>query len=325
MAPEQGSAAIREVNHDLAPPALNPAQQKVVDLLGAKKTERPTFADDLGDRLRERLEDDLRDVAATLEEPLNVSKHILSQVHGCEDRFLAERAEPFTPNVAVARGTVAHKAIELSIHWRGEPAPLELVDRAMSRLSMTDHWLTDYLLTCDDAERAEVRSEAGQRVAAFMETWPPLNARWRPVTESGSRVELCGQKIVFRGKTDLTLGAADGNVAGKVIVDFKTGGTAVSHLDDLRFYALLETIKLGVPPRLLASYYLEQGVFQPEKVTEGLLDAAAARTVDGVHRIAELLSRSRQPVRRAGPSCRWCPLLADCEQGTAELARLDDW
>ena len=62
--------------------------------------------------------------------------------------------------------------------------------------------------------------------------------------------------------------------AGKVLVDLKTGGFAPSHRDDLRFYALVETLRLGVPPRLLASYYLDGGRLQQEPVSEDTLRGA---------------------------------------------------
>ena len=58
---------------------------------------------------------------------------------------------------------------------------------------------------------------------------------------------------------------------GKVLLDLKTGGFGPAHRDDLRFYALVETLRLGVPPRLLATYYLDAARLQQEAVTEELL------------------------------------------------------
>jgi hypothetical protein len=83
------------------------------------------------------------------------------------------------------------------------------------------------------------------------------------VLEGKVRAELFDARVVLSGKTDLALGQADGTTAGKVLIDFKTGGFSPAHIDDLRFYALLETLKIGTPPRLLASYYLEAGPAPP--------------------------------------------------------------
>lgn len=301
------------------PVELSPAQRRTLDALGASSAERPTFPDDTGPRLRAALDEGLADALGDLapDEHLVITKHLLGRVHGCEVRLLVEEAagDEFTVTVATARGSVAHKAIELGIHWRGEPLPLDLVDEALARLAGTDHWLTDFLQTCTEADRAELRASSADRVAKFFESFPPLEARWRPVTESNQTVELAGGRIRLRGKVDLTLGTARGNQAGKVVVDLKTGAPNPVHRDDLRFYALLDAIRLGVPPRLVASFYLDLAEARTEPVTPDLLDAAVARTIDGVRRLAALRAGGVEPVHRPSPACRWCLHLADCAVG----------
>ena len=307
-------------------PELNPAQRQVVDLLGASGADRPQFDAGLRDELRAMLTDGLADLVAELpdDEQLYVNKHRLSQVHGCEARYLAELEGTFSWSVPIARGSVAHKAIELGVWWRGEPVPADLVDESIARLAEGTDGLGDWLRTCGDLDRAELRGQAVERVSVFFESFPPLKAAWRPVLEGRSRLELLGGRVVLNGKTDLSLGAADGTTAGKVLIDFKTGGFSPSHLDDLRFYALLETLKVGTPPRMLASYYLDGGRAHPEAVTEGLLHAAAARTVDGVTRMVELRHDTSGAVKRAGPACRWCPILETCDLGLAMVRGDDD-
>ena len=116
-------------------------------------------------------------------------------------------------------------------------------------------------------------------------------------------------------RVDLSLGVADGDRAGKVLIDLKTGGFSPQHLDDLRFYALIEAVRLGTPPRLLATYYLDQGRFLPEAVTEDLLYSTVARVVDGIERILDTRKREREPRTAPGPACRWCIALHQCETG----------
>ena len=75
--------------------------------------------------------------------------------------------------VPIARGAVAHKAIELGIHWKGEANPLDLVDEATARLGRSDHWLTDWLQTAPmaDVGRAAVRRRRpGQQVLRVLPT-----------------------------------------------------------------------------------------------------------------------------------------------------------
>ncbi|MEZ5167054.1 MAG: PD-(D/E)XK nuclease family protein [Acidimicrobiales bacterium] len=309
------------------PVELNPAQRDVLDQLGASPDERPRFDAVLRHELRRALDDALAPLVDLLDhrtdakpgDNMFVSKHQLGRVMGCERRFLAEEAEDFAWSVPLARGTVAHKAIELSIHWRREPEPLVLVDESISRLSEGIDGLADWLQQCTEVERAELRAEANDRVVKFLECFPPLRPGWRPATESRLRLEI-HDRFVLSGKVDLALGQADGDRAGKVLIDLKTGGFAPQHLDDLRFYALLEAVRLGTPPRRLATYYLDQGRFLPEDVSENLLFSTVARVADGITRVLELSTGSRPPNVVPGPACRWCVALGDCEEGRRHLA-----
>lgn len=319
-----GSVSVDDLGTEDLPAApaialLNPAQQEVLDLLGAPVESRPTFDAALRDELRAELDAALAHLAPDLDpdDPVYVSKHKLSSVHGCEVRMIAEEELGFEWSIPAARGTVAHKAVELSVHWRGEPTPTELVDEALARLTNGGDSLAEFLQRSTEADIVELRGEALDRVTKFAESFPPLQARWRPVTESRARVELAGGRIVLAGKVDLSLGQARGTTAGKVLIDLKTGGFAPAHLDDLRYYALLETIRIGVPPRLVASYYLDAGVARPEPVTVPLLRATVARVVDGVERLVGLSHGTVAPALRPGPACRWCPRLPDCEAGQA--------
>ena len=271
------------------------------------------------------------------DEDLNLAKHLLSRVHGCEVRFLAEDDEDFVASVPVARGAIAHKAIELGVHWRREAPPLELVDEAIARLTNAEHWLTDFLQRATEADLAELRGTAGDKVAKFFETQfgvhverddnaiadvapADLRREWRPVTESAQYVDLAGGRVVLRGKVDLTLGQAQGLQAGKVVIDLKTGSPNPSHREDLRFYALLDAVRIGVPPRLVASFYLDEGLAHTEAVTVDLLDAAVARTVDGARRVVALRAGTTAPRYRPSFGCRWCSQLAVCDPGRAWLA-----
>ena len=162
---------------------------------------------------------------------------------------------------------------------------------------------------------AELRAEANDRVVKFLECWPPLPRAWRPVTEAVVRQDLCGERVVLRGKVDLTLGQAQGSQAGKVVIDLKTGSPNPAHREDLRFYALLDAVRIGVPPRLVASFYLDQARAHTEAVTEDVLDAAVARTVDGARRVVALRAGTSAPVHRPGFGCRWCAVLPECPTG----------
>jgi RecB family exonuclease len=303
---------------------LNPAQREVLDALRAPERPRPRYDAGLRAALRAHLEEELGPLAALVDRPAVVTKRALGEVLTCEAHHLASTAAPFEWNVALARGVVVHRAIQLGVFRRDAPPPLELVDDALDRLADDpDAAVADYLLDLPEAERAELRDAASEVVSAFTELWPPLARTWFPRTETPVRAELCGGKVVLTGRVDLSLGVADGDRAGRVLVDLKTGGASAGHLHDLRFYALLETLRSGVPPLRLATSYLEAGDLAVEDVDEDVLEAAVRRTVQGARAVLELRLGLRSPAITPNPACRWCPAREGCEgAGRWEEARL---
>lgn len=301
---------------------FNPAQQRVIDLLGkAPDRDRPIIPAELGDELQAELDETLTAAAEVIppNQPLFVSKHALAGVNQCEAHHLAgDGAFEWSP--ATARGTVAHRAIELGVHVQGQPVPGDLVDEAIARLADANAPISHYVESLGDYDRAEIRSLAVNHVSRFFDCFPPLKAAWIPRTESRIAAEFAGGRIRLSGKVDLTLGRA----GDKVIIDLKTGWPSPMHREDLRFYALLDTITLGVAPRKVASYYLDEAVAHAEDVSEGSLVAAARRTAAGVLRLIELHHDKAEPVRHAGPTCRWCPLADDCGPGQAFLEEAEN-
>lgn len=309
---------------------LNEAQRLIIEELGAKAEQRPTFPDGLAVGLRAELHDGLEATAALLKttEQLFVNKFLLGQVLGCELKHIHEFNGPFAWSVPIARGTVAHKAIELSVHWRTTPLATELVDESLASLSHSSSPIADYLSQLPEPERAELRSEAVNSTQAFLDGWPPLrqHPQWRPAVEVRSRYELFEGKIVLQGKVDLSLGGPEGARAGRVLVDIKSGRRNRVHRDDLRFYALLETVRYGTPPRAVASYYLDESRLVSEPLTADGLWSAVRRTVDSVKRHSELVGDSdsrTEPRLRPSLGCRWCTLLTNCDTGQSFLNATD--
>ena len=300
-----------------------PAQQRVIDVLG-RRADEDADAHDVDAAvvaaLRDELEERLAGPAALVPdgEVLFVGKTPLSAFDSCAGRWLAELDAPFSWSVPSIRGTVSHKAIELALNWRGEVEPSRAVDAAITRLVDDDGSSAGrFLRSLSTVELAELRSAAVELVTAFEECFPPLKPRWRPVIDGRSRVELCGGRIVLAGRPDLTLGQA--RRGGKVIIDLKTGGRRRHHVDDLRFYALVDALRVGVPARRVATVYLDSGQPAVEVVTPAVLAAGAERVV----RTAQAMIETRWgtlPARlRSGPQCSWCPARQRCPAGRAAL------
>lgn len=298
---------------------LTPAQADTLTMLRGDGP-RPTFDPALRVELRARLEDGFGDLAALLDRPFWAGKTPLGRVFACEAHEVAEQNVAFEWNLANARGTVAHRAIELSVHLPGGAPPLHLVDTAVHRLADDpDSSIGAFLGGLDEADLAELRSDVNNLVSDFLDQWPPLKTAWRPTTEARLKAELCKGKVVLSGKADLALGAPVGNEAGRVFVELKSGTVRAQHLDDLRLYALLETLRIGVPPRRLVVHSLDSGTLLVTDVNLDVLEAAVHRTIDGVRKLLELRLGLRSPLVTANPACRWCSVRASCE-GAVEWA-----
>jgi CRISPR/Cas system-associated exonuclease Cas4 (RecB family) len=241
----------------------------------------------------------------------------LTTVHGCEAHYLAS-LDSFEWTILNVRGTVMHKAVELAINWRGSVEPAALVDEALARLEDEEsRGPSEFIAQLSPGERAQLRSYAVDLYTKFEESFPPLKAAWRPVTESAARVELFKGLIFLSTRVDLTLGGP----GSKVIIDLKSGRIYSNHREDLRFYALVESLRSGQPPRRLATYSLESARADVEEVTEGVLQSAVRRVVDGANAIYELTREEREPKLNPGSQCRWCPLKETCETGKQFLER----
>lgn len=309
--PEVGVATLRTAD------GLTPIQRRTLDTL--RRSDRPIVFD-------ETFVAGLRsDAAAAVDafgarlgdNVLFVNKRSVAGVLDCEAHHMAPDHFAWSP--ARARGQVAHKAIQLLLNWRGEPVPADLVDEAIARLAETETGLGDWLAGLGPADEADLRGQAVERVTKFLECFPPLDRRWHPMTEASALWPLDGP-IVMRAKVDLMIGRPSGPESRKVIVDLKAGRIVAQHREDLRFYALVETLCRDVPPRMLATLSLDSGRAATEEVTEGVLRSALRRVLDAIDRMVQLVAEGRPPTRSPGTSCRWCPLADGCAEGTAWLA-----
>jgi hypothetical protein len=298
---------------------LNPIQRSVFDALRVPEGWTP-----LPDTLVEQLEAELTsglaalDTLFTRDEPLRVTKRAMATIHGCETHHVEEKKSAFAWSLPTVRGTVAHKAIELLLNWRGDPVPALLADAAIESLINNPRESAGiFLAQLPDSDLAELRGMIVDTVTNYLESFPPLKPQWRPVVEHSARYTMFDESIVFSSRADLVIGTA----GRKVLIDLKTGQLTPTHRDDLRFYALVETLRSRQPPRSLASFSLDAARLDVEEVSEGLLRAAVRRTIDGVTLMADLVTERREPTRRAGFQCRWCPLNDSCEEGVSFLTR----
>ena len=297
-------------------PTLTPAQERTLSLL-RRDAEPLVFEESFITGLVADATAAVAELSTRLGgETLWVSKSFLARVHGCEVLHLQPNDFSWRPSTAA--GFVAHKAIELAINWRGEPAPGQVVDEAMARLSDQADGRGAFVAGLTEADWAELRSRAVDRTTKFLQDFPPLPLSAHPVLEAAAKWRPAGT-IELSGKVDLVVGKPSGRESRLLIVDFKSGHRSFHHRDDLRFYALVQTLRQGVPPRKLVTYYLDYAESEVEDVTAGALQAGLMRALEGTERHIELTIEGRPPTKKVGVACRWCPLQNECEEGRAFL------
>jgi PD-(D/E)XK nuclease superfamily len=288
--------------------------------------DRPVFAPDLPQRLRDRIEDAIREL--DLPEPLWLGKERLNEQTRCQGKFASSvlgEAPPFEHSRASATGVLQHKAIEVLVGAREPLDPHEAAELAAARTLDREERFADFWNDLAPIDRDDLLMEVARRTLLFDASFPPLRELRRqlaPATELSVRAELLGGALVLSGKVDLLLGAPDRLEpmrATRLAIDLKTGSAYPEYAEDNRFYALLLTLRFGVPPYRVASFFLEGGTWQHEDVTEELLFHAAGRAVAAA-RSAQALRAGREPALNPGPWCGWCPRAAACPVADPDAA-----
>jgi hypothetical protein len=296
---------------------LTDPQRRTLDrLIGTE--ERPVFAADLRQRLIDRIEGAARELE--LRDPLWLGKEALNQLARCEGRFAArlEREDPpFEHSLTTAAGVLVHKAIEVDVGARDGMDPHAIATTAAERLVEREERFAEFWREQTGSEQDDLLMEVVRKVTLFQGSFPPLRELRRemaPITELPVKAQLLGGELTLSGKIDLVLGVPDRlepNRATRLAVDLKTGGAWPEHAEDMRFYALLMTLRFGVPPYRVASLFLDSGEWQAEDVTEETLFHAADRVVSAARAAGALLG-GREPSLTPGSWCAWCPRAFVC-------------
>jgi hypothetical protein len=276
---------------------LTDPQRRTLDrLIGT--AERPVFAADLRQRLVDRIEGAARELE--LGEPLWLGKEALNQLGRCEGRFAARLGgedPPFEHSVNTAAGVLVHKAIEVDVGARDELEAHAIAAIAAERLAEREERFAEYWRARTGPEQDELLMEVV-----------------RKVTELGVKAQLLGGDLTLSGKIDLVLGVPDRLEPGRatrLAVDLKTGGAWPEYAEDMRFYALLMTLRFGVPPYRVASLFLDSGEWQAEEVGEETLFHTADRVVSAARAAGALLG-GREASLTPGSWCGWCPRAFTC-------------
>lgn len=294
-------------------PAMTPTQQETFTDLLAVGGERPYAPPTLVDDLRARLEEG---TGAALERwterSLWLSKGQLFNALRCEGQFRAERETPRTAgkHPATATGDVTHRALQLAYTHPNRPVA-EYVRHAVAALRGADRDFDAFFTGADVATQSDVAMQATSRVTAFLDSWPVLQDAWAPRFEEPIQAKVGA--LTLSSRVDLLLGRP--RTTGQqtmFIADWKSGSLRDEHADEAMFYALVATLRYGIPPFRSTVYSLASGTFTDPDVTPDRLWAAAEQVVAGVNSIVDVLTDRREPELTAGGHCAYCPLRDAC-------------
>lgn len=290
--------------------ATDTAEQARVrgELLGWT-AERPVVDGGLADRLRASLQAGLAGVRIPESQQLFLGKTALAALV-CDGRFLDLEEQAFAWSLPLLRGTLSHKAIETD--WRTGRAESAdaCVEWAWKQLAQVNGSLADALNALDETSGRVLRSEAEQHLLDMRAAWPLLPPGVEVRFEPTLRHTSSDGRIAIQGRPDLVLGRIDHERARMLVLDFKTGSPRPeSELQEARLYALLTTLRYGVPPFRWGVYNVPEASWISEDLDEEALRTAVRRVVDGATRAAELTFGSVPEPKlslTAGPWCNWC-------------------
>jgi hypothetical protein len=295
-------------------PRLTPVQEDTFTNLLQVGGPRPYAPIGLVEELRQTVLEGTREPLSRWTEPtLWLSKGQLFSALRCEASYQADKAAPRTPgkHPATAVGELTHRAVQMAHTHPGQPVAAYLRAARDSLLS-SDPEFAAFHDGLDMAAQSDLVVTATSRVTAFLDSWPPLHPAWEPRFEEPLQAKV--GKLTLSARPDLVLGRprASGQQS-MVIVDWKSGAIREEqHTAEAMFYALVATLRHGVPPFRSTVYSLASGTYTDPDVTAERLKEAAQAVVRAVGAVVDVLTERRAATPTPGLHCGYCRLKADC-------------
>lgn len=298
--------------------ALNPTQRHVFDEVLALGGNRPTAPEGIATELEQAI---LSGTAASMgrwtEKRLWFGKSHLTTVLRCEGQVVAsaDRSPQRGMLPATAVGIVAHRAIQIAHTHPGRPEG-SYVDAAIEAAT-GERDFGAFWESADLSTQSDLITQAVSKVIAFLDSWPTLEQSWTPRFEESIQARVGG--LLLAARVDLILGRPKpGGRQTMLLCDLKSRGISDSHELEASFYALVSTIRHGIPPWRSFVYSLSSGEYTDPDITPDRLRETAAVVVDAVNKHVAVLTEERPPLLTAGPHCRWCSLNDTCPTYAAE-------
>ena len=292
-------------------------QQKVVQELLGWETPRPAADTGLGPDLRAALEAATTAAARIVPRGrrLTLAKATLDSLD-CDGRFIDRTETPFAYSPAMVRGQLAHSAITLDMAGRRARPAAEVVSEAWTLFTAAGGAAASYVRGLEGVEADALRNGALQMMLEFRDVFPLLPEKVPVRAEPALAVSLHSGRISMFGRPDFLFGRVERGHRRMLLLDLKTGRRSLErNRAELRFYALLATVKYGVAPFRAATFYLDEASWDAEDISAEALHATARAVGVRAHRAALLtFDRPADGDLRLvpGPACQWCTRAATC-------------
>jgi hypothetical protein len=243
-------------------------------------------------------------------EPLVVSATLYKTYLACPQQALGRLYGEFAADsISAFKGSLAHRLFARHL----TDGPIEDVTAACREEigASTMNMKLQGLGIAKPSMLAPVIAEVGDLYARF-KRFPTDGFRSAEVV---IEAELAAG-VTLRGVVDAVFDV-DG---GTRIVDWKTGGIIDDTDGQLEFYChawAQQHAELPVMAEAVSVKTGERATLQP---TLDRAIATGTAIVEMVNTLRRAMREERELERRAGPYCRWCPLLETCAEGSAATA-----
>jgi hypothetical protein len=325
---------------------------RVGDSVGAADGLRRRVADEVGELVRVGVGHGERLAGVQI----HVGWFAAQEAAACPARFRAQGEEGWgfpgwsAPLAAAAVGRAALDR-HLEVHGGGplgptaeppRPAPLEAVRAWMRAMAATPDcavgdWVADRIAQRDDAALAATAAVATRWLAGFVRVlgWPlPLRLRLLSATRGADSRPLRWRAptvakpacVTVASGADARLGRVAGSGDFALVVHRVSAGDDGRVHDRAAFEAAAGALAIGIVPAAVVVTAGDTGERLRVPVDPALLERGAGLVAGVVRQRALAAERGFDPADATpSPSCRHCPLVADCAPGRDWLAGPGRW
>lgn len=229
-------------------------------------------------------------------------------------RYLDRLPDP--PGVPALAGTFAHRVLELLLQ---RPPGERTIDHAKEIARQV--WPE----TTGDPDFVALELDEDAQRAFRWKGWHAVEGLWKledpatvDVAATEQDVQVSIGAVPFRGIID----RVDREPDGTVIADYKSGQApsprfADDKLEQVLLYAAALAELTGTDPVRARLLYLNQRIIEVA-VTPERLDAVRVKLDDTWQALNTACATEEYPAS-TGPLCAWCPFVAHCAEGQAEV------